>query len=134
MGEQIGTTESPIVSRWLWHERTAWLLMLHAAAFGIGLASLHPDAMAAPSLMSYALVCAAIMACVCDSVLARKPMPYSWRLPMAILSPLLPITAAIVCWRSRRWWGLLWVAINLFVLLVICVLGIVCAAVMELVR
>jgi hypothetical protein len=108
--------------------------MLYVSAFGIGLASLDPDEMAALSLMSYAFVCAAIMACVCDSVLARKPIPYSWRLPMAIFSLLLPITAAIVCWRSRRWWGLLWVAINLLVLLVICVLGIMCAAVMGLVR
>ena len=35
---------------------------------------------------------------------------------MFVLAPLLPLTSAIVAWRSRRWWGLLAVALNLCLL------------------
>jgi hypothetical protein len=112
--------------RWLWHERTAWLLLLYASAFGVGLmASLQRQETLLSGALNIALVCAAIMACVSDSVLAGKPMPYSWRFAMVLLAPLLPITAALALWRSRRWWGLLWVVINLGVVLVTMALGVV---------
>lgn len=124
-----------IARRWLWHERTAWLLLMHAAAFGLGLmASLQREETLPAAALNSALVCAAIMACVCDSFLAGRPMPYSWRLPMVLLAPLLPITAALILWRSRRWWGLLWVAVNFSALLVMMVLGVVCPVVLGLMR
>jgi hypothetical protein len=113
----MGTTESPIVRRWLWHERTAWLLMLYASVFGMGLmATLHPEDALISGVFNCALVCAAIMACVSDSLLAGRPMPYSWRFPMVLLAPLLPLTSTMVAWRSRRWWGLLTVGANLLLL------------------
>ena len=113
--------------------RTAWLLLMYVSAFGLGLmASLQGEESLPAAALNSALVCAAIMACVCDSVLAGHPMPYSWRLPMALLAPLLPITAALVLWRSRRWWGLLRVAVNLCALLAMMVLGVVCAVVLGL--
>ena len=72
--------------------------------FGAGLMeTLHPEDALISGLFNCALVCAAIMACVCDSLLAGRPMPYSWRFPMALIAPLLPLSSAMVAWRSRRW-------------------------------
>lgn len=123
------TTESPIVRRWLWHERTAWLLMLYASVFGAGLmATLHPEDALISGVFNCALVCAAIMACVSDSLLAGRPMPYSWRFPMLLLAPLLPITSAMVAWRSRRWWGLLAVVANVLLLVVVGLAGVLVGA------
>jgi hypothetical protein len=112
-----GAAVSPAARRWVWHERTAWLLLLYASVFGAGLmGSLHPDDALISGLLHTALVCAAIMACVCDSLLAARPMPYSWRFPMLLFAPLLPLSSAMVAWRTRRWCGLLAVGAHLLLL------------------
>jgi hypothetical protein len=97
-------------ARYLWHQRLAWLLMIYATAIG---ATISPEFAVGRLNVSLCLnvlmVCAIVMACVKDSVLCGRSIPYSWRLPMAGTWPL---AVPIVEWRARRWWGLAWVALH----------------------
>jgi hypothetical protein len=103
-------------ARYLRHQRLAWLLMIYVAAVG---ATLGPEyafgRLNVAECLRWTTTCAIVMACVKDSVLCGRPVPYSWRLVMA---GLWPIAVPIVEWRARRWRGLLLIVLHCILLIV----------------
>lgn len=106
----------PAAARYLWHQRLAWLLMAYAAAIGASVdPPLETGQVNVSECLGWWMICAIVMACVKDSALRGRPVPYSWRLPMA---GTWPISIPLLEWRARRWWGLAWVALHGFLLIV----------------
>jgi hypothetical protein len=103
-------------ARYLWHQRLAWLLMIYFTAIGAGIAAAAAVPPGVAELFRLLATCAIVMTCVKDSALRGRPMPYSWRLPMVILWP---VGVFLLEWRARRWWGLLWVAVHGFLILIV---------------
>jgi hypothetical protein len=106
----------PAATRYLWHQRLAWLLMTYATGISwvVSPAFVSPASSVAGIMFWLLLLCSVVMVCVKDSALRGRPIPYSWRLPMLIT---LPIAIFLVEWRARRWSGPAWIMIH-FILLI----------------
>lgn len=110
-----GSAAMSPAARYLWHQRLAWLLMVYAAAIGWSIAPEFAfGGINVGFCLGWLMVSAMVMACVKDSALRGRPVPFAWRQPMA---GTFPIAVPIVEWRARRWWGLLWVALHACLLL-----------------
>ena len=114
-------------ARYLWHQRLAWLLMIYVAAVG---ATIAPEFAVGRLNVSMCLrvlmVCAIVMACVKDSALRGRPIPYSLRLPMMCMWP---IAVPLLECRARRWWGLAWITLHFCVLIVVLIVAQICVAI-----
>jgi hypothetical protein len=104
-------------ARYLWHQRLAWLLMVYAAGIGWSIAPrVAFGGFNVGYCLGWVLVCAIVMACVKDSALRGRPIPYSWRQQMA---GTLPISLPILEWRARRWWGLAWLVLHVLLMTIV---------------
>ena len=108
-------------ARYLWHQRLAWLLIVYFSAIGFTIAPEFAfGGLNIGYCLGWLLVCAMAMACVKDSALCGRPIPFAWRAPIA---GTWPISVPIVEWRARRWWGIFWVALHAFLLLFVAIVA-----------